>query len=205
MIDIGSNVGWYTFIFGKYGYNVISFELSDVNNYILNKNYCLNKELNITLIKKGLYDTEKEFDFYISKENIGDGWVFCNKTENISSHLKKTGVTQLTLLSKYIPFLSNKNLALIKIDVEGSEGKVFEGGIEIISKYHVPFIFMEFTPENLKKHNTNPENFLKLFEKNGYKFSTNSFYDRNFASIDHIIKIYKVIINLYIIYSKIIE
>ena len=40
MIDIGSNVGWYTFIFGKYGYNVISFELSDVNNYILNKNYC---------------------------------------------------------------------------------------------------------------------------------------------------------------------
>ena len=202
MIDIGSNVGWYTFIFGKYGYNVISFELSDVNNYILNKNYCLNKELNITLIKKGLYDTEKEFDFYISKENIGDGWVFCNKTENIPNHLKKTGVTQLTLLSKYIPFLSNKNLALIKIDVEGSEGKVFEGGFEIISKYHVPFIFMEFTPESLKKHGINPENFLKLFEKYGYKFSTISFYDRNFVSIDYIIQKYKRIINLYIIYSK---
>jgi hypothetical protein len=93
---------------------------------------------------------------------------------------------------------------LIKIDVEGSEGKVFEGGIEIISKYHVPFIFMEFTRENLKKHDTNPENFLKLFEKNGYKFSTNSFYDRNFVSLDYIIKRYKIIINLYIIYSEII-
>lgn len=64
---------------------------------------------------------------------------------------------------------------------------------------------MEFTPESLKKHGINPENFLKLFEKYGYKFSTISFYDRNFVSIDYIIQKYKRIINLYIIYSKFIE
>ena len=32
-------------------------------------------------------------------------------------------------------FLSEKNIALMKIDVEGSEGKVIKGGKEIISKY----------------------------------------------------------------------
>ena len=38
-------------------------------------------------------------------------------------------------------FLSEKYLSFIKIDVEGSEGKVFEGGLELITKYHITFYF----------------------------------------------------------------
>ena len=37
IIDIGANIGWYSFILGKYGYNIISFEPSKINNYILTK------------------------------------------------------------------------------------------------------------------------------------------------------------------------
>ena len=33
---------------------------------------------------------------------------------------------------------------MIKMDIEGSEGKAFESGIELITKYHVPFILMEY-------------------------------------------------------------
>ena len=83
----------------------------------------------------------------------------------------KTDEIILTKLSNYIPFLSDKNLALIKIDVEGSEGKVFEGGIELITKYHIPFIFIEFTPKSLELHGTNPREFLQLLKDNGYNFS----------------------------------
>ena len=54
---------------------------------------------------------------------------------------KRTGEIFLTRLSNYIPFLIGKNLALIKIDIEGSEGKALESGIELITKYHIPFIF----------------------------------------------------------------
>ena len=56
IIDIGANIGWYTFILGKYGYKIISFEPLPLNTYILNKNYCLNKDVNITIINKGLYN-----------------------------------------------------------------------------------------------------------------------------------------------------
>ena len=104
-----------------------------------------------------------------------------------------------------MPFLFRQNLALIKIDVEGSEEKVFKGGIEIISEYHVPFIFLEFTPDSLKDHGTDPKKFLEIFEENGYKFSTNNFLDTNFISIDDIMEKCKTYINLYIIYSKIFE
>ena len=82
----------------------------------------------------------------------------------------------MTKLSNYIPYFSDKNLALIKIDVEGSEGKVFEGGIELITKYHVPFIYIEFTPEALKLHGTDPIKFLQIFVDNGYKSSSFFFY-----------------------------
>ena len=33
-LDIGSGIGWYSYSIAKYGYNVMSFEPSDLNNYI---------------------------------------------------------------------------------------------------------------------------------------------------------------------------
>ena len=35
VLDIGSNIGWYSLILGKKGYQVISFEASNFNYYIL--------------------------------------------------------------------------------------------------------------------------------------------------------------------------
>ena len=206
ILDIGSNVGWYTLFLGKLGYNILAFEPSDVNMYILRKSFCLNQDLNITLIKKGLYTEEKQCDFYISRGNIGDGWVFCDKNSTIPSHLIKSGETYLTKLSNYIEFLSTRNLALIKIDIEGSEGKAIESGIELFSKYHTPFIFLEFTPSSLIKHGTEPIKLLEIFEKNGYKFAKDNFLDKNYYSLSEILqKANNSLINLFIVYSNITE
>ena len=101
--------------------------------------------------------------------------------------------------------MSKKNLALIKIDVEGSEEKAIKSGIELISKYHIPFIFLEFSPEPLRNHGSEPKEFLKLFELNGYKFSQNNFFDTDYLTIDKIISMKIGVINLYIIHSEIIK
>ena len=34
LLDIGSNIGWYTYYLGKYGYKILSFEANKINNYI---------------------------------------------------------------------------------------------------------------------------------------------------------------------------
>ena len=117
---------------------------------------------------------------------------------------KKIGEIRLTKLSNYIPFLLKKNLILIKIDVEGSEGKAIEGGIELITNYHVPFIFLEFCQNFLKLHGTEPKKLLELFIDNGYKISISNFFE-NYISVDDIINTKYLFLNLYIIYSKIIE
>lgn len=204
IIDIGANVGWYSIIFGKYGYKIISFEPSKINNYILKKNFCLNKEINLTIINKGLYDEEKKCFLYNHINNIGNGFVKCELNQNLTNSFIKTGEIILTKLNNYLPFFMDKDLVLIKLDVEGAERKAIDGGIELISKYHIPFIYMEFTPSFLIRLNSDPKEFLQLFVDNGYKISTLDFFG-GYISVDDIIGKNLIQINLYLVYSKILD
>ena len=207
ILDIGANIGWYSITLGRFGYKIIAFEPSEINNYILKKNYCLNRGINVTFINKGLSTEEKICDLYNIINNEGNGMVICNTSIYLPSFLdtNKRGKIILTKLNNYIPFLSNKNVALIKMDVEGFEGKAIEGGIKLITKYHIPFIFLEFTPDSLKLHGTDPKKFLQMFENNGYKISLSNFFDNNYILIDDIIEQTKGFKNLYIVYIKILE
>ena len=202
VLDIGANIGWYTFILGNKGYNIISFEPSTTNYYILNKNYCLNNNTNIILINKGLDIEETNISIYHPLINIGNA-ISSNDAHNsnIKNYIKEEII--LTKLEKYIPYLVNKNLALMKLDIEGSEGKAIESGKELITKYHIPFIFMEWTPKALKLKGTDPEVFLKLFIDNGYKISKKDFLSGEYCSFDEIINV--EVINLYIIYTNFLE
>ena len=94
---------------------------------------------------------------------------------------------------------------MIKIDIEGSEAKAIEGGIELITKYHIPFIFLEFSPSMLKLHHSDPKQFLQLFIDNGYKISLSNFIETKYVSIDKVLSRIDFLLNLYLVYSKIIE
>ena len=101
-------------------------------------------------------------------------------------------------------FLSEKNIALMKIDVEGSEEKVIKGGKEIISKYHIPFIMMEFEVKLLQFHKTNVLQFLQFFENNGYKFSLVYFFSKKYISSENLFQFQKNI-NVFVVYEKFLE
>ena len=132
--------------------------------------------------------------------------IFCENREKF--HKDFDGDTynniELTKLSRYYKYLSNKNLALIKIDVEGNEANVFEGGKEFITKYHVPFIKLEFDVKMIEAHRNNALEFLQFFENNGYKISSTDFFSKQYISSTKIVK-NKLINDLYIVYEKILE
>ena len=169
----------------------------------MKKNYCLNRELNVTFIKKGLYNNERKCDYYISKGNRGDGRVFCEQNKNLPQHLIIAGETNVTKLSNYIPFLIKNNLVLIKIDAEGCEELALEGGMQLITKYHIPFIFLEFNPESLQQHGTDPKKFLNIFLKNGYLFPSYNFFDSEYLSVEEIMGKVNGSMNLYIINRRV--
>ena len=204
ILDIGANVGWYSFYLAKAGYEVISFEVSHRNDYILKKNYCLNKDVNITIINKGIGLEEEKCLLQHPPWNEGNAIILCgdnNKISNTKESLTET--VEFTKLSNYIPYLSKKNLAFIKLDVEGSEGKVINSGIELITKYHIPFLFVEFNIDYLKMQGTNPKSLLEIFINNGYSISLQSFFSKSYSSIEDLLK--ETSTNLYIVYTKFLE
>ena len=204
VLDIGANVGWYSFYLANDGYKLYSFEVSRINSYILKKNFCLNENINVTIINKGIGLKEEKCLLHHPSHNIGNAVILCGENAKISRNTKNlTEEVEFTKLSNYYDFLSEKNIALIKLDVEGSEGKVINSGIEFISKYHVPFLIVEFNNDYLKLQGTDPKKILEIFEQNGYLFSKGDFFSKTYLSIDQILKLKSP--NLYIIYSKFLE
>ena len=204
VLDIGANVGWYSFYLANEGYELFSYEVSHFNTYILKKNFCLNENVNITIINKGIGLQQEKCLLHHPSINIGNAVILCGENVNIAKRNKNlTEEVEFTKLSNYFSFLSKKNIAFIKLDVEGSEGKVIESGIEFISKYHVPFLLVEFRNDYLKMQGTDPRKFLEMFENNGYVFSTVSFFPQNYMSIEALLEIKST--DLYIVYKNILE
>ena len=205
ILDIGANVGWYSFYLSKIGYELISFEVSHTNDYILKKTFCLNQDSKVTIINKGIGFKEEKCLLQHEPNNVGNGIILCGDNYQMSINSKEylTENIEFTKLSNYIPYLSKKNLALIKLDVEGSEGKVINSGIELITKYHVPFLLVELNVNLLKMQGTDIKTFLEIFINNGYLISTQDFLSKRYSSIDDLLKIPRA--NLYIVYSKFLE
>ena len=202
MLDIGGNLGAYPSFLGKLGYSVITFEASPRNSYIIYKNYChINRNSNIIIVNKGLSNVEKTCNYYSQVDGIGNGIVLCNEKEERTMaagyNFKKTFEIKLIKLSNFLPFLSNKNLALIKLDIEGAEGKVIEDAIELINKYHIPYIFSEFNPRYLIRQGTDPKKFIELFIQNGYKVSYRGFLNASYVDPEKINSFH----NLYFVYD----
>ena len=109
------------------------------------------------------------------KEFVNDGF-----------HWKKIFKVPITKLSDFIPYFANKHLALIKLDIEGSEALVMKDAIEFITKYHIPYIYSEFNINMITEHGNNPREYIKLFIDNGYKVTKEGFFSNNFIPIEKV-------------------
>ena len=89
--------------------------------------------MNITNISFTIYPEEKRCFIYSSEDNIGNGITNCNG--EILENSVNNGEIILTKFSNYMSYFENKNLAMIKMDIEGLEGKAFESGIEFITRF----------------------------------------------------------------------
>lgn len=209
MLDIGGNVGWYPSLLGRYNYSILSFEAFEKNSYVAKKNYCyLNKNSNVIIITKGLGNEEKKCHYFNQLNNTGNGMIICNdknilNDDKINKLFIKESDVEMTTLNSFIPFLFTKKVALMKLDVEGHELQVLEGGAELITIYHVPFVVLEFSPIYLKEVGSNPEKLVQFFVKNGYKISLNGFLSKKYITADELLNKVGFQKNCYFIHNSI--
>lgn len=139
-LDIGSNYGWHAIIASRLCEKVFSFEPQTVMYEIQKLSIEENKIENCILYKNALGNdkTIKEMspiDYTLNNINIGDlgigrGGEIVNVTTLDSMNLEKVD--------------------MIKIDVQGYEKFILEGGIETI-KNHKPIMIVEFEEFQLNK------------------------------------------------------
>ena len=170
-LDIGANIGNHSLFFSKIFNTVISFEPSQRNVWILRANLELNNIKNVIVIPKGLSD---EFG-YISMGN-DDNKFDTNNGFAIDAQLSpfKTVDSQVEIVigDKELQGMGlNKEIRLIKIDVEGLEPRVINGLKETILSNKPIVAWEAFTMETVNQskiilENLGVQHFYHLSKEN---------------------------------------
>ena len=210
IIVIGANVVWYTTLLGVFKYSVLTFESFPDNYYILKKNFCRNHKdffgplSTVTIVNQALYPKETFCDYYKDIKNSKKDLILCDKDKekNLDKDYINIGRIKTTKLSDFIPLIYGKRKTLLRLDLEFEGEMAIESGKELISLYHIPYVFIEFNLSMFDLHETKPKDFLVFFTDNGYKISIDGFLTKKFISIEDLLKIKFTKINLYLVYVE---
>jgi FkbM family methyltransferase len=136
-VDIGAHVGTFTWTCGKKAAHTYSFECSPKTFCYLAANIALHElEYKVSLFNVALGNEEKPIDYIIRSEDGGGNGVKHLSTQD--DHLRKIQIPMKTLDSFHLT-----NIGLIKIDVEGFEKEVLEGGLQMLRDNQYPPIIFE--------------------------------------------------------------
>lgn len=140
IIDIGANIGYFTILFAKLSGNngkVYAFEPTGHFYEMLNMNISANCFTNIECFKEGLSNKRCEIEISIDSSSA----TFHQPTGEV---IKKTEIVQLTTLDDFVSIHNLQKIDVIKIDIDGHEPFVLEGGLKSIKK-HNPLIILEIS------------------------------------------------------------
>jgi FkbM family methyltransferase len=163
VLDVGANIGFYAMLaasrVGPTG-TVIAVEPNPANVSLMMASRALNGFENVRIVQAAAYDKWDTLCLFVDASN---GCV-APVTSDQPSALRNT-VMALPLGV----FLLGGGVDLIKIDVEGAEGRAVNGMIEVIERCR-PTIFSEFTPEAMPSMSgMSAEDYLNLFILRGYR------------------------------------
>lgn len=179
VLDIGANLGAYSIPLAKsmrdVGGVVMAFEPQRIVYYQLCGNVVLNRLDNFIAINKavGDYDGDIEIPEINYEDNTNIGAFSLDKTYRQYLNMERFMGNEHTLVP--IIKLDSLNLsnspALIKIDVEGFELNVLQGGESFLESHNYPPILFEAW--DLEWFKEDKGKLLKFFDYLGYKISLN--------------------------------
>jgi FkbM family methyltransferase len=175
VLDIGANVGSHALPMASYvgeEGKVYAFEPVPWAMNRMKRNLELNNFNNLVLEPIALSDVNEEVEMKFrasfkigSKSGVGaegkidDGW--WDECEQVKVHMET--------LDSYVANHQISRINLIKLDVDGFEGKVLRGALETLKRFH-PIIIMEVAPAWTEMRGDNMKDILRNIEQSGYKF-----------------------------------
>lgn len=155
IIDVGANLGWFSCVAASISDGTVhAFELDGDNLRRLSTNVVLNGFQNVRVNHTAVTDSEGNVSYWKEPESAGLEHSFVRGDEDQQERVQVNATT----LDKYTEDHC-QSVELIKIDVEGAEQKVLEGGQQVVRKF-CPHILLEVHPSQLAALNTSPRRVL---------------------------------------------
>ena len=176
VVDIGAGIGYYSLIAAKLvGRNgiVYAFEPEPINYELLCKNIEVNGYTNVIPIQKAVSDKKGKSKLYFEKERIVNPSLSKENVLATSKHkvLEKGGFVEVDTINMdefFEKMVRNNKVDVIKVDAEGAEGLVIDGGEEILKSNNLK-MFIEFWPDGLAELGTDPLRMLHKLKEYGFK------------------------------------
>eukprot|EP00441_Pelagodinium_beii_P041108 CAMPEP_0197635048 /NCGR_PEP_ID=MMETSP1338-20131121/10975_1 /TAXON_ID=43686 ORGANISM="Pelagodinium beii, Strain RCC1491" /NCGR_SAMPLE_ID=MMETSP1338 /ASSEMBLY_ACC=CAM_ASM_000754 /LENGTH=373 /DNA_ID=CAMNT_0043207027 /DNA_START=16 /DNA_END=1133 /DNA_ORIENTATION=+ len=175
-LDVGGNMGYFTFMLANAGWNVQTFEPLPTNIALFNATMCANPQFGsrVTLHEHALGSHADTCMSYSDDSNQGDGIVRCGADQQkpIPAGYSKRGDFPVKRLDDMLADPSfPKDISFFKIDVEGFECEVLKGGGSFLKTVHPQFVKTEiWTGDSLI--GCTRENYMDLYKQSGYEVYT---------------------------------
>lgn len=169
VIDIGAYVdGWYTLLAAKLTGNkghVYTFEPHPIYYQRLKENVRLNRLTNVTLERLGIFNKNGSSVFY--EAQFGSSII---KSQVVAmTKIKPKEITiKTTTLDSYVKAKNIHHVSLIKIDVEGAEMFVLEGGNRLLRSKNAPDLVVEVFDKQLRHGGSSELKLLSYLKRLGY-------------------------------------
>jgi FkbM family methyltransferase len=162
LIDIGANVGNFSndfILFYPRCREIICFEPLDFLNDIINKKFNHIKNFKLRIVNKALSNKKRKQFFFYDKNNTElSSLNRYTKEYNFSFHNQfkpqKKKIIQLDLLDNLCKNFSKKNDFIIKIDTQGNELEIIQGGLKTISRSKAVLLECSFAQQYQNKEHT---------------------------------------------------
>ena len=161
VIDLGANIGVYTLLLAKLVGDkgkVYAFEPSPESFMLLKKNIKENSYKNIIPVQKAVSNKSGKAKLYLTKNNPGN-----NHLKNSDPANDKSVEVEVTTLDEYVKDF-DKKINFIKMDVEGFEGYIIQGGMNLFTDQEVK-LTTEVHPELSELSGFGQENYLNILKK----------------------------------------
>jgi len=178
MLDIGGNIGFYSFALAQAGWNVTAFEPMPTNFALMSATLCRNPGLagRVRLNSFGLGAKTHECKMMRPQGNVGDGFTRCSDEEagtilqRDEDTFKEVGNFTIRRLDEVLLEQHITEVDLVKVDVEGHESQVFAGAPNFLKQYRPRLIKSEVWDTMVGSTGpTSGYEYLAMFESAGYK------------------------------------
>jgi FkbM family methyltransferase len=174
-VDIGANVGWFSYVMAGMGVNVIAFEPMEQNLYLIRKTLCNldNSSFRdrIVVFPTGLSDKTRTCIVFSDRKNVGDGVTTCVDDPSKIDLWEGYDVRGTIPADRIDNIMSgaDRKIVAVKMDTEGSEANIVLGGPHFFLKSKIPYISSEFQPNNMMaKGGGDGERFMRDSYDAGY-------------------------------------